>query len=194
MITSRGSIDRCLRIPASREERQEWEKRLGDMAIIKHLGTELDLQDPYIVRLHLRHPADAHYGGLGTKALNGAMIAGMIDCAMSVAGILHFRGRTCGTLHMSIDFMKPVRSRYPTVECRAVRKSPNVVFLEAQLIECGKRSSVSASGIVGAASLKQSKLIESEHTNWLTPFGSMDQLSGDTDTDTDIDAANAESA
>jgi acyl-coenzyme A thioesterase PaaI-like protein len=183
MITIRGNNDRCLRIPASREERQEWERRLCEMPVMKHLGAELDLQDPYIVRLHLRHPSDAHYGGLGTKALNGAMIAGMMDCAMSVAGILHFRGRTCGTLHMSVDFMKPVRSRYPTVECRAVRKSPNVIFLEAQLIECGKRSSVSASGIVGVSGLKQSQNTDAENANWLMPFGSVGEMSGDADND-----------
>lgn len=166
-----ASNERRLRIPMSREDRLAWEGRLGDMAILDHLGVTLDLQDQFVVRLHLRRMTSAHHGGLGTTALNGAIIAGMVDCAMSVAGILHFRGRTCGTLHLSIDFMKPIRTSQPCVECHAVRRAQNIVFLEARVMERGDRCCVSATGIVGLSVLKQASPSPGEPGNWLMPEG-----------------------
>ncbi|WP_143189287.1 hotdog domain-containing protein [Paraburkholderia lycopersici] len=77
------------------------------------------------------------------------MIAGMMDCAMSIAGILHFRGRTCGTVQLSLHFMKPVRCKAQMVECHAVRRASGVVFLEARLLESDQRCAVMATGMVG---------------------------------------------
>nr|WP_245170289.1 MULTISPECIES: PaaI family thioesterase [unclassified Burkholderia] len=151
------------------DERRIWRDRLSKMAILEHLGAELDLDDEHAVRLALVRRTRAHDGGLGTAALNGAMIAGMIDCAMSVAGILHFRGRTCGTMHLSIQFMKAVRDPRPVIECRAVRRTPSLVFVEACLVGRHGRYDVLATGIVGAA---QNALSDGgESTNWLAPVG-----------------------
>lgn len=160
-----------LRLPMHAAVRHDWEQRLGSMAILRHLGTVLDLSDDHAVRLHLRQAGLSHQGGLGTEALNGAIIAGMMDCAMSVAGILHFKGRTCGTVQLSIQFMKPVRAPAPTVECYAVRKSPGMVFLEAHLLDAAGRSSVTASGVVGLASLRNGTDAGAQDANWLAPDG-----------------------
>ncbi|HAT32256.1 MAG TPA: PaaI family thioesterase, partial [Janthinobacterium sp.] len=141
------------------------------MAILAHLGAELDLRDDHAVCLRLTRQGAAHQGGLGTDALNGAIIAGMIDCAMSVAGILHFKGRTCGTVQMSIQFMKPVRAAEPVVACYAVRKSPGMVFLEAHLLDDAGRSSATASGVVGVASLRNGSASGAQDANWLEPAG-----------------------
>jgi acyl-coenzyme A thioesterase PaaI-like protein len=141
------------------------------MEILRLLGLDLSLEDEHVVRLTLKQHTSAHGGGLGTEALNGAIIAGMMDCAMSVAGILHFRGRTCGTVQLSIQFMKPVRSTHPVVECHAVRRSPSVVFLEACLLGEDGRCSALATGVVGVAKLSKQKSGEDGRSNWLAPLG-----------------------
>lgn len=173
MSSSNDQGQAGLRIPFDQAGRDLWQQRLGQMAILHHLGTELDLSHESLVRLHLKHPGIQHQGGLGTEALNGAIIAGMMDCAISVAGIVHFRGKTCGTVQMSIQFMKPVRSMTCSVECYAVRKSPNLVFLEARLIERGNRCSVMATGVVGLAKLgpSEAETPAQQHHNWLAPSG-----------------------
>ena len=168
---SRPSAQDALRLPINAEGRTSWQRRLGGMAILAHLGAELDLRDDYAVHLRLKHCGAAQQGGLGTEALNGAIIAGMMDCAMSVAGILHFKGRTCGTVQISIQFMKPVRSPEPVVACYAVRKSPGMVFLEARLLDAAGRSSAMASGIVGLASLRNGSESGEQDANWLEPAG-----------------------
>jgi uncharacterized protein (TIGR00369 family) len=157
-------------IPMSAAERQGWQVRLSQMAILDHLGVRLDLEDDHRVRLVLKSRTRAHAGGLGTDALNGAMIAGMIDCAMSVAGILHFRGRTCGTVQMSIQFMKPVRGEHPAVECHAVRRASNVVFLEARIFDANGRCSVMATGMVGVTRVAIAAGGDGR-ANWHAPAG-----------------------
>lgn len=161
----------ALRIPMTGEDRGLWQTRLSGMAILRHLGVELCLQDEYAVYLALKHRTSAHLGGLGTTALNGAMIAGMMDCAMSVAGILHFRGRTCGTAQLSIQFMKPVKSPCPVIECYAVRKSSNMLFLQANLLEENGKCSALATGIVGLSRLTKGSSGGDGRSNWLAPIG-----------------------
>lgn len=167
------ALPTALSIPFSVEERRIWQERLSSMAILRHLGVELNLEDEHVVRLTLKQRTPAHIGGLGAEAINGAMIAGMMDCAMSVAGILHFRGRTCGTMQLSIQFMKPVRSLHSVIECHAVRKSPNVVFLESHLLDHDGRSNVLATGIVGISILTKQRSSKDEdgRSNWLAPIG-----------------------
>ena len=159
----------ALAIPMSAAQRWDWQARLSRMAILDHLGVRIDLADDHAVRLVLEHRTPAHEGGLGTERLNGAMIAGMMDCAMSIAGILHFRGRTCGTVQLSIQFMKPVRCKAPLVECRAVRRASGVVFLEARLLEADQRCAVMATGMVGVTRVAGRDSDGRE--NWRMPAG-----------------------
>ncbi|MEX3935295.1 PaaI family thioesterase [Paraburkholderia phymatum] len=145
--------------------------RLSQMAILNHLGVRIDLADDHAVRLVLERITPAHAGGLGTERLNGAMIAGMMDCAMSIAGILHFRGRTCGTVQLSIQFMKPVRCKTPVVECQAVRRATGVIFLEARLLEANGRCAVMATGIVGVTRVGAEDAAGDGRENWRAPAG-----------------------
>ncbi|QCP55152.1 PaaI family thioesterase [Trinickia violacea] len=155
----------------SAAQRADWQARLSQMAILNHLGVRLDLVDDQAVRLVLERRTPAHEGGLGTERLNGAMIAGMMDCAMSIAGILHFRGRTCGTVQLSIQFMKPVRCKMPVVECRAMRRASGVVFLEAQLLEENRRCAVMATGMVGVTRIAAHDGGGDGRENWHAPVG-----------------------
>lgn len=161
----------ALDLPGDEADRIRWEACLGAMPILAHLGASLDLSHRRIVRLALVQRTQAHTGGLGTDALNGAIIAGLIDCAMSVTGVLHLRGRTCGTVQLSIQFMKPVKAARPVVECVAVRRSSGVVFVEARLTEGRGRCSVLATGVVGAATLAARDSGGDGRSNWLDKIG-----------------------
>ncbi len=158
--------ERALRLPLPAEERGQWQARLNALPVLTHMGAELDLSHPAIVRLKLVRQMDAHMGGLGTTALNGAVIAGMIDCGISTAGILQFRGRTCGTVHLSIDLMKPVRAAHPTLECRVVRRTDSLAFVEARLLGPDGGIHAQASGIVSLARLAGRHAGAGHHDNW----------------------------
>jgi acyl-coenzyme A thioesterase PaaI-like protein len=141
------------RLPLDAAQRAAWQARLNALPLLRHLGAALDLSDDAVVRVRLleRHPF--HDGGLGTDALNGAVVAALMDCGMAASGILAFRGRTCGTLHLSIDYMKPVRIAEPVIECRVVRRTDSIVFVEARLAGRDGGACVRASGIVSVSQL-----------------------------------------
>ena len=158
--------DRALRLPVSAEARVRWQRQLNAMPVLTHMGAELDLSDPAVVRLALLRSNESHRGGLGTTALNGAVIAGMVDCGIATAGILQFRGRTCGTVHLSIDFMKPVRIPNPVLECRVLRRTDSLAFVEALLCGPGGVVYAQASGIVSLARLTRQVEPVIGHENW----------------------------
>ena len=170
-MTGRSRREGAIGIPLSAERRGEWQDRLSKMAILEHLGVRLDLSGDDAVRLVLERCTPAHAGGLGTERLNGAMIAGMIDCAMSIAGILQFGGRTSGTMQLSIQFMKPVKCKQVTVECRVVRRTSTVAFVEARLVEADGRCAVMATGMVGVARVASRQGSGDGTQNWASPLG-----------------------
>ena len=149
--TPTGWDDRTLRIPLDAAQRALWQARLNTLAVLTHLGAELDLSGDEAVRIRLVRSLPAHSGGLGGDAINGATLAAMVDCAVATTGVLLFRGRTCGTLQLSIDFMKPVRTALPELECRVVRRTSTLAFVEARLFGHRGALHLKASGIVCVA-------------------------------------------
>ncbi|MDL5031130.1 PaaI family thioesterase [Pelomonas sp. APW6] len=143
--------DRAIRFPLDAAQRACWEARLNTMALLTHLGAALDLSDEQAVRIRLVRSLPAHTGGLGGEAINGATLAAMADCGIASAGVLLFRGRTCGTLQLSMDFMKPVRSASPELECRVLRRTHSLAFVEARLLGRNGALHFKASGIVSVA-------------------------------------------
>lgn len=170
-MTGRSRLEGAIAIPLSAEQRAQWQDRLSKMAILEHLGVRLDLSEDDAVRLVLERCTPAHAGGLGAERLNGAMIAGMVDCAMSIAGILQFGGRTSGTMQLSIQFMKPVKCKKVVVECRVARRTTAVAFVEARLLEADGRCAVMATGMVGVARVASRQGSGDGTQNWASPVG-----------------------
>ena len=157
--------DRAIRFPLDAAQRARWQAHLNTLALLTHLGAELDFSDEAIVRVRLVRPLPAHTGGLGGAAVNGATLAAMADCGIASAGVLLFRGRTCGTLQLSMDFMKPVRTAMPELECRVLRRTRSLAFVEARLL--GRQGTVhfKASGIVSVA-----RALEGDDEAWASRF------------------------
>lgn len=146
-----GFRSAAMRLPLDAQQRACWERRLNGLDVLTHLGAALDLSDPAIVRGRFVKSLPSHAGGLGTRAINGAAIAALVDCGIAATGILLFRGRTCGTLHLSIDFMKPVRFPDPVLDCRIARRTDTLAFVDARLRDDRGQVFVQASGIVALA-------------------------------------------
>ncbi len=157
--------DRAIRFPLDAAQRACWESRLNTMALLTHMGAALDLSDEQAVRIRLVRPLAAHAGGLGGEAINGATLAAMADCGIATAGVLLFRGRTCGTLQLSMDFMKPVRSAAPELECRVLRRTSSLAFVEARLLGRHGALHFKASGIVSVA-----RAMEGDDESWASRF------------------------
>ena len=142
---------RALPIPLDEDSRRQVAERMNGLASMRMIGARVDLADPLVVRIGLAEVAEHHLGGLGTRAVNGAVIAGLFDAALGVAGTLQFGGRRAGTVELSIKLMRPAFEAPLEVLAIALKHSPHLAFTEAELHAEGRLCAV-ASGIVALAS------------------------------------------
>jgi acyl-coenzyme A thioesterase PaaI-like protein len=138
-------------IPLDAAERGRWQERMNALPGMLLMGARVDLSDGAVVRLTLASVGEQHLGGLGTRAVNGAVIAGMFDAALGVAGTLQFPGQRAGTIELAIKLMRPAFEAPLEVLGVAVRRTAHLAFTEAEL-HAGGRRCASASGIVAVAS------------------------------------------
>jgi len=116
-------------------ERHEFERQWNDHAGMRHMGARVDLATPGKVRCIVDPIRPEHRGGLGTDAVNGAVIAGVFDLVIGLSGYVHTRGRRAGVAQLSIQFLRPVLgARFETI-ARAERAGTNLVFSSAELVD-----------------------------------------------------------
>ena len=149
----RGSVNatpsvRTLPFPCDPVALHAWEDRLNRLPIAERLGAQFDLGDPHVVRVHIEDAQPYHLGGMGVAAFNGSVLSGIVDCAIGAAGIIHFAGTRAGTLNFTLNFLKPVFGKRATAECVATRRTDNLLFTEACVVDRRGRICVTAIGIV----------------------------------------------
>jgi acyl-coenzyme A thioesterase PaaI-like protein len=141
-------------IPLADAQRRQLAARMNGLASMRLIGARIDLEDPQVVRLGRAEVAEHHLGGLGTRAVNGAVIAGLFDAALGMAGTLQFGGQRAGTVELSIKLLRPAFEAPLEVLAIALKHSPQLAFTEAELYAEGRLCAV-ASGIVAVASSPQ---------------------------------------
>ena len=116
-----------------------------------HMGARVDLSTVGLVRCTVDPIKPEHRGGLGTEAVNGAVIAGVFDLVIGLSGYVHTRGRRAGVAQLSIQFLRPVLGeRFETV-ARASRVGTNLVFSTAELTDDRGVVCARCDGIVAVA-------------------------------------------
>jgi uncharacterized protein (TIGR00369 family) len=126
----------------------QWNQHPG----MKHMGATLDLSIPGIVRATIDPLKPYHRGGLRTDAVNGAVIAGMFDLVIGLAGYLHTRGRRAGVAQLSIQFLRPAEGDRLHVTGWPTRVGHNLVFAAAELRDGHGRVCAVCNGMVAVSS------------------------------------------
>ena len=146
-----GLLARALTIPMAEPDREKWAGGFNQRAAMQHFGATLDLADDKLVRVVLPKVEDHHRGGLGTSAVNGAVIAGMFDCALGVAGVMQFPRQRTGTVELSIKLLRPVVGDTLEFYAVAIKSSQAIAFAESELFSGGRLCAL-ATGMVAIAS------------------------------------------
>lgn len=146
---------RALAIPRSLEERTASQSRFNQIPASDQFGFKIDLSDSHIVRVVLAELQPYHRGGLGTPAVNGAVIAGMFDVGFGVAGSQQFPDRPTGTIDLSMKLMRPTLGPQVTLYAWSVVKRTNVVYVEAELHDSTSGLCAMGTGIVAVSSTLQ---------------------------------------
>ena len=92
-----------------------------------------------------------HRGGLGTEAVNGAVIAGIFDLVIGLCGYLQTAGRRAGVAQLSIQFLRPVLGARFEVLGQPVRAGKTLVFSAAELVDENGAVCARCDGIVAVA-------------------------------------------
>ena len=125
----------------------EWNKHPG----MRHMGARLDLSTPGLVRTVVDPILPEHRGGLGTDAVNGAVIAGVFDLVIGLTGYLQTAGRRAGVAQLNIQFLRPVLGDRFEVIGRPVRAGKTLVFAAAELLDERGVACARCDGIVAVA-------------------------------------------
>jgi acyl-coenzyme A thioesterase PaaI-like protein len=141
---------RGLPIPMDATARQAWAAQFNALPGMGMMGAALDLSDPVVVRVHVSEVGPHHQGGMGSEAVNGAVIAGLFDAALGVAGVIQFPGRRAGTVELSVKFLRPTRGASVDALAVTLKRAEDLAFMEGELWSEGKLCAV-ATGIVSTA-------------------------------------------
>jgi acyl-coenzyme A thioesterase PaaI-like protein len=142
---------RAQTIPLDVLARRTFATRMNALPATRVMGGHFDLDDAAVVRLSLASVEEHHLGGLGTRAVNGAVIAAMFDATLGVAGTLQFAGQRAGTVELSIKLMRPAFEAPLAMLGITVKRTPHLAFTEAELYAADRLCAI-ATGIVAVAS------------------------------------------
>ena len=137
-------------IPLADAERQAWAEQFNRLPAVRHFETAIDLRDPALVRVVLERIGEHHLGGLRLRAVNGAVLAGLFDCALGVAGTLQFSDKRAGTCELSIKFMRAVFDAPIEAFAACVKRTDTLAFTTSTLFSNGRLCAM-ATGIVAVA-------------------------------------------
>lgn len=144
---------RALAPPCSSGFMAQWAGDFNSWESIQHLGFAVQFT-PYASVIVLDCVSERHRGGLGGDAVNGAVISGVLDGAIATIGFCHFPGVTCGTVHLSVDILRPVFTQSIYAYGIGVSRNRRSVFCEAQLYDDSLRLCARATGIVVSSGAK----------------------------------------
>lgn len=78
---------------------------------LRHSGMRVDLTDIGKPLVIIDSVEEYHKGGVGTEAVNGAVIAMLIDLAIGLLGLPHYGEGMTGTSNLSINYVKPLLAK-----------------------------------------------------------------------------------
>ncbi len=145
-----GMRTRAQPIPLAEAERLAWAEQFNRLPAVRQFGTAIDLRDVALVRVVLEAIREHHLGGLRLRAVNGAVLAGLFDCALGVAGTLQFRDKRAGTCELSMKFMRAVFESPIEVFAACVKRTDTLAFTESTLFSNGRLCAL-ATGLVAVA-------------------------------------------
>ncbi|MGE0352005.1 MAG: PaaI family thioesterase [Gemmatimonadales bacterium] len=121
--------------PLTPDQRIDLNRRWNQLAPMRHLGARADFQDPAAVRIEIDPVLEHHRGGMGTEAINGAVISGLCDAAVGMVGFLHTQGRRAGTAQLNVVFLRPLLGDRAIATGRLTRAGTNLIFAAVEVTD-----------------------------------------------------------
>lgn len=101
---------------------------------VKHHGIRVNLDDPTKPRVILDPVTDSHRGGIGSSAVNGAVIAAMFDLAIGLLGARFWTEGLAATATLNIQYLRPALADSVTVLAECGEVTSKRIFGSAKLV------------------------------------------------------------
>jgi acyl-coenzyme A thioesterase PaaI-like protein len=118
---------------------------------MQRLGARLDFNRVDRVRAVLDPVQPYHRGGMGTDAVNGAVLAGLFDLAIGMVGWLTRPDTRSATVSLAMTFFKPTRGDRISVESKLLRAGTNLTFAAAEIFDGAGEVTARCDGTVAVA-------------------------------------------
>jgi len=135
---------------------------------MKRLGVRLDFERIDRVRAVIDPVEPYHRGGIGTEAVNGAVLAGLFDLAIGTVGWLSRPNTRSATVSLAMTFLRPTRGDRIEVEARLLRAGTNLTFAAAEIRDGNGHVTARCDGTVAVA---RGGAEETEYTRTMRPKG-----------------------
>ncbi len=102
---------------------------------LKHFGVKVRFPDLSTCEVVLDPIRPEQRGGLGSDAVNGGVLSAIFDLVIGCAPALIDPTRKSATVHLSINFLSPVRGSKLIARSRVTRGGNTLVFAEAEIVD-----------------------------------------------------------
>lgn len=120
---------------ATLESLQALARTWNDAPPMKQIGVRLDFTRVDRVRAVIDPVQPFHRGGMGTDAVNGAVLAGLFDLAIGTVGWLTRPETRSATVSLAMTFLRPTRGDRIAVEAQLLRGGMNLIFAAAEIFD-----------------------------------------------------------
>ncbi|MEP7132094.1 MAG: PaaI family thioesterase [Acidobacteriota bacterium] len=118
---------------------------------MQRLGARLAFERVDRVRAILDPVEGYHRGGIGTDAVNGAVLAGLFDLVIGTVGWLTRPEARSATVSLSMLFLRPTRGDLVVAEARLLRAGMNLMFASAEISGADGQVTARCDGTVALA-------------------------------------------
>ena len=118
---------------------------------MQRLGVRLEFERVDRVRAVIDPVEPYHRGGIGTAAVNGAVLAGLFDLAIGTVGWLSRPNTRSATVSLAMTFLRPTRGDRVVVEARLLRAGTSLTFAAAEITDGSGEVTARCDGTVAVA-------------------------------------------
>lgn len=127
--------EQIITIPLNEEETQKAAGLWNNHFAVKALGLRLDFSDNTCIRAYIDQVQPLHRGGLGTQAVNGAILSALCDLGIGLVGIVNSNKHRVGTVQLNISFLKPLNGNKVLMEAKLIKRGKNLIFARVELFD-----------------------------------------------------------
>jgi uncharacterized protein (TIGR00369 family) len=137
----------------TQEQLDRYAEQFNQSQTLRYLGVRLSFPEGRKAVISMPEVRPEHQGGLGTTAVNGAIISAMFDLAIGCTPALLDPTRRCATLQISVSFQRPLEGTSIEAEAEIDSHGKSTLFASARIRDAQGNICARAQGVVRISSL-----------------------------------------